>query len=480
MAYKTKFILNEKVVETDCPAGMLVLDYLRRQEYMTGTKEGCKEGDCGACTVLVGSLEGESVKYKPVTSCLLPLGEMEGKHLVTVEGLNLAELSPVQKAIVEEGGTQCGFCTPGIVVSMNGLLMDESKAVDLDGIKYALSGHLCRCTGYRSLKNAAALLSDRLEDCLSADDRLSSLVTAEALPQYFMEIPAMLREIAREPVNSGNGAGGSEAEYFIAGGTDLYVQVGEKIPDAQVRILNSLPGLKGISRVNGHYDVGALTTFEEFGDNPDMQEAIPGLGGFMFLIASWQVRNRATLSGNIINASPIGDMTAILLALESELVLREGDNERIVPLKDFYQGYKQMDRQKSEILTKIRIPVPASGAKINFEKVSKRTCLDIASVNSGMLLHLEDGVVGNFQFSLGGVAPIPFLLRETAQFLLGEPLTLEAARKAIEITQAEIAPIDDVRGKADYKRLLAKQLFIAHLTKLCPEKFKVRDFYEAY
>ncbi len=477
----TKFILNEQWIETDYPPGMLALDFLRRQLWKTGTKEGCKEGDCGACVVLVGSLqEDDTVQYKPVTSCLLPLGELEGMHLVTIEGLNMSELSPVQQAVVEEGGTQCGFCTPGIVVSMNALLMDKSKSVDLEGIKYALSGHLCRCTGYHSLKNTAALLSERLGPHLSADDRMTSLVEAGALPNYFVEIPGMLRELATEPVEASNGNGFDGADFLIAGGTDLYVQVGEKIPEANVKVLNRMPGMKGIRRVNGHYEVGALTTFEEFGDSPEMRELMPDLGHFMYLIASWQVRNRATLSGNIINASPIGDMTALLLVLESELVLQDGKNkiERVMPLKEFYKGYKKLDRKKSEILTTIRFPAPAPGAKINFEKVSKRTCLDIASVNSGMLLDLEDGVVKNIQFSLGGVAPIPLFLGQTCQFLEGGPINMENARKAIEITQEEIAPIDDVRGKADYKRLLAKQLFIGHLTKLCPQKFKVRDFYE--
>ncbi len=479
MTHLTNFILNEHLIETDYPTGMLVLDFLRRQLWQTGTKEGCKEGDCGACVVLVGSLlEDDTVQYKPVTSCLLPLGELEGMHLVTIEGLNMNELSPVQQAVVEEGGTQCGFCTPGIVVSMNALLMDSSKTVDLEGIKYALSGHLCRCTGYHSLKNTAALLSERLGPHLSADDRLSSLVAVGALPNYFLEIPSMLRDLAPEPVEASNENGFDGTDLLIAGGTDLYVQVGEKIPDTNVKILNRLPGMKGIRRVNGHYEVGALTTFEEFRDNPEMQELMPDLGHFMYLIASWQVRNRATLSGNIINASPIGDMTALLLVLESELVLRDGKKERVVPLKEFYKGYKQMDRKKSEILTTIWFPAPVSGTKINFEKVSKRTCLDIASVNSGMLLQVEDGVVKNIQFSLGGVAPIPLFLGQTCQFLEGRAINMENARRAIEMTQEEIAPIDDVRGKADYKRRLAKQLFIGHLTKLCPQKFKVKDFYE--
>ncbi|MFQ5751955.1 MAG: 2Fe-2S iron-sulfur cluster-binding protein, partial [bacterium] len=161
MACDTHFMLNDREVVTSEPPGMLVLDYLRRTERLVGTKEGCKEGDCGACVVLVGELAGDSVKYKPVTSCLMPLGELHGKHLVTIEGLNMETLTPVQQAIVDEGGTQCGFCTPGIVMSLTGYLLEAGSGLNEEGIKYALGGNLCRCTGYASLKRAGKLLVDR-------------------------------------------------------------------------------------------------------------------------------------------------------------------------------------------------------------------------------------------------------------------------------------------------------------------------------
>ncbi|MEM7356790.1 MAG: 2Fe-2S iron-sulfur cluster-binding protein, partial [Acidobacteriota bacterium] len=150
MTAQIHFLLNDQVVSTHESPGLLVLDYLRHRQRLTGTKEGCKEGDCGACTVLIGELFGDSVRYKPVTSCLMPLGELQGRHLVTIEGLNLPDLTPVQQAIVDEGASQCGFCTPGIVVSLTGLLMQDAASIDRESVKTALSGHLCRCTGYRS------------------------------------------------------------------------------------------------------------------------------------------------------------------------------------------------------------------------------------------------------------------------------------------------------------------------------------------
>ena len=205
-----RFILNDREVETAAPAGLLVLDYLRNSERLTGTKEGCKEGDCGACAILIGELVGEAVRYQPVTSCLVPLAEVHGKHVVTVEGCNLAGLNPVQEAIVEFGGTQCGFCTPGIVVSLHGLLLDSAKGLSLDDVKYALSGHLCRCTGYRSLKDCAAALERHLGGRLQTSgsaSRVPALTAAGALPEYFAGIPQRLRALHASSPAPGTKAG---------------------------------------------------------------------------------------------------------------------------------------------------------------------------------------------------------------------------------------------------------------------------------
>ena len=477
MAPSTRFILNDRRVDTSAPAGLLLLDFLRHRKRLTGTKEGCKEGDCGACAVLIGELAGDTVRYQPVTSCLVPLAEVHGRHVVTIEGCNLdAGLTPAQEAVVEHGGTQCGFCTPGIVVSLHGLLLDDSKGLSLEDVKYALSGHLCRCTGYRSLKDCAATLDRRLGSRLNGTvggDRVAALASAGAIPEYFTTIPERLRALREEEAAP---AADAEPEVRIAGGTDLYVQQGEEIPDRRVEVLNRRPALKSIRRSGGEFRIGALTTFEEFGADPTLIEAIPRIGAFNYLIASWQIRNRATLSGNIVNASPIGDFTALLLALDARIVLDDGDTRRSVPLKEFYRGYKQMDLRPGELLTEVAFADPAD-ALVNFEKVSKRTCLDIASVNSACSIRCTGDTIGDAHFSMGGVAPIPLYLHQTSQVLRGRTLDLETAFEAVRISQQEIAPITDVRGSAEYKRLLARQLLIAHFVTLFPDRFTAEAFY---
>lgn len=482
MTWQTYFILNDKEVCSSDPPGLLVLDYLRRHEKLVGTKEGCREGDCGACMVLVGELQRGRVNYKPVTSCLMPLGELQGKHLVTIEGLNLVKLSPVQQAIVDEGGTQCGFCTPGIVVSLTGYLMEAGTEICDDGIKYALSGHLCRCTGYSSLKRAGKVLvnsynsnSDLKKSSASAN-KVNALINNKFIPDYFKEIPARLCKLPKPDLGNGK----KTADYFIAGGTDIYVQKGEILPESRVHVLNLNPEMKGISKKNGTFHVGALTTFEEFAVHPDIIQIIPDIQEYMYLIASWQIRNRATLGGNIVNASPIGDMTILFLALESDVILKEGNKQRKVPITAFFRGYKDLDKSNSEILTEIIFQAPSSTTKIHFEKVSKRKCLDIASVNSAIKIRFEEGIITEIGMAMGGVAPIPLFLSETCQYFKGKVISKETLLRAFPIALGEISPISDVRGSAEYKRLLVRQLLIAHFTKLFPEHIKVRDFYETY
>jgi len=465
------FYLNDREVRTTEPAGTLVLDFVRRHANLTGTKEGCREGDCGACVVLVGERVGDRVVYKPVTSCLMPLGEVHGKHLVSVEGLCGETLSPVQQALVDEGATQCGFCTPGIVVSLTGYLMDADTAISPEGVKAALGGHLCRCTGYRSLKASAR----HLHEAVGTGTGIEALVARGMLPVYFLEMPDRLRRIAPAPVS--NGAAGPDADVFIAGGTDLYVQQGETLPEASVQVLNRYPAMQRIIREDGFLRVGALTTFEDFARHPEVIRLIPAIRDYMFLIASWQIRNRATLGGNIVNASPIGDMTILLLALETDLVLQHGNAARTVPITRFYQGYKQIDKAPSEVLTEIRIPSFTADTKVHWEKVSKRTCLDIASVNSALRIRCDEGVIREAGLTMGGVAPVPLFMAQTSAYLVGKPMSVETVEGAFSVAQGEIVPISDVRGGAAYKRLLVRQLLIAHFTRLFPEQIRVEAFY---
>lgn len=476
MSTPVTFWLNDRRVETDAADGLLVLDYLRRNRLLTGTKEGCKEGDCGACSVILGELGADGqVTYQPVTSCLVPVGELHGRHLVSIEGLNLPKkLNPVQQAMVDRVGSQCGFCTPGFIVSMCWYMLGSSdETPSLTGFQRAFSGNLCRCTGYASINRASLDLVEKFSpggqwgDLWTADDRVTALCDAGLLPPYFTEIPEQLQSIApieEEPTDYLHAA-----EYFIAGGTDLYVQKGEHLPRTKVKILNRHPEMKGIDRDDerGIFRIGALTTFEEFGQHPEIQAIMPRVQHYLYLIASLPLRVRASLSGNIINASPIGDMSNLLLALDTTLVFHNGERDREVPMKRFYKGYKIFDKAPDELMTEIHIPIPEAGTKIHFEKVSKRRCLDIATVNSGAALRVDQqGVVRHASLTLGGVAATPRWLKETGEFLVGETLSTEVVLDALRIAQQEISPISDVRGSADYKRLLAHQLLCAHFTEL--------------
>lgn len=470
MRQEIHFILNNEDTRTRVAPGMLVLDYLRQRARLMGTKEGCREGDCGACTVLHGHLDGAAVDYRPVTSCLLPMGELHGQHLVTIEGLNLPGLNPAQQAIVDQGATQCGFCTPGIAVSLTGYLMQPGELTNA-GIRKALSGHLCRCTGYRSLKACGAAMADTV----GVDANLQALMANGHLPDYFGGIPDRLRQIP--PLES---EAADPAENLIAGGTDLYIQQEATLYEGPVGILAHRAGMRGIAREGDHLRVGALTTFEEFGSHPAVAEIVPHIEDHMQQIGSWQIRNRATLGGNIVNASPIADLTILLLALEAKLVLASGDNERTLPLRAFYKGYKDLDLGAGEILKEIHIPLPANGSGINFEKVAKRKTLDIASVNSALQVgRTADGTIASATLAFGGVAPIPRRMERTEAALIGNPVSAASVLEAIDVAQGEIAPISDIRGSAGYKRLLVRQLMIAHFTTLFPDEVNVRECYAA-
>ncbi|MCH8012207.1 MAG: FAD binding domain-containing protein [Candidatus Marinimicrobia bacterium] len=471
MSISTQFILNDQDIQTNFHPGILILDFLRQNEKLMGTKEGCREGDCGACTVIIGELANGKVTYKPVTSCLMPLGELHGKHLVTIEGLNLPELSPVQEAIVEEGATQCGFCTPGIVVSLTASLMEKGSEISRDSVMRALSGHLCRCTGYRSLIASETHLLNAVDNATGTD----ALLEKGFLPGYFRKIAERLNKIP-----SSSKPDGVVEDFLIAGGTDLYIQENKAIPDSPVTILNLRQELKEITRKNGYISVGALTSFEEFASHSDILEIIPEIEEYMFLIASWQIRNRATIGGNIINASPIGDMTILLLAMNAHLVLQNGIGTRTVPLTSFYKGYKQLDKTNSEVLTEILIPVPAKKTRIHFDKVSKRKCLDIASVNLAVRVEEEDGFIEEVGLAAGGIAPIPLHLKKTCSFLKGQIVSREIMEDAIAVMQEEISPITDIRGSREYKRLLARQLVIKSFIRLFPKRLSAEEFYEKY
>ncbi len=474
MTGQIHFILNDRTVCTSQPPGVTVLDYLRQGERLTGTKEGCKEGGCGACTVLLGELPGEKLVYKPLLSCLLPLGELSGKHLVTIEGLNRKQLSPIQQALVDYGATQCGFCTPGIVMSLTGYLLAREKNIDETGIQNALHNNLCRCTGYGAIKRAASALVQSLGS--GGFRNLETWIDKGIIPEYFRHIPERLHQLPQLIAESHNGK--VSPKFIVAGGTDLYVEQADILAESAIRFLNQSPQMKGITIDGNSIRIGALTTFADLANHPAIINLIPDIQTYIQRIASVLIRQRATVGGNIITASPIGDISVLLLALNANLVLQSEDNVRQVPLRDFFQGYKKTTKKPSEILTEIVISLPPSATKFNSEKISQRQYLDCAAVNSAISILCEGDNIHEISISMGGVAPIPLFLKQTSNYFIGKLITKKTIEDAFPLLQEEISPIADIHGSATYKRLLARQLLIAHFTKLFPEFIAVKDFYE--
>lgn len=450
------FILNNRTMNEEVAPGTLAIDYLRRDVLLKGTKEGCREGDCGACTVLVGELKGTTLCYRAMSSCLLLMCELEGKHLVTVEGLAREELTPVERLILDQGATQCGFCTPGIVLSLTGFAMCSAD-LGQDDAEVALDGNLCRCTGYASIKRAARALAQELTQLPGIHtDRVSALVTGGVLPPYFKEIIGKLAGL-KKPGAAGYPA---EGQTLVAGGTDL-VLANQRALDGDLFLL-SRRGRDEIQEDDDGLIIGAGATFESVGNSESVRSFVPHMNSYMKWIASSQIRNAATIGGNIVNASPIGDLTIILLAADAQLGLRKGDVARVLPLRDFFRGYKQIALKDGEYVEWVRIARAQRGAIFNFEKVSKRPQLDIASVNSAFSAAVDDGVVVHAHLSAGGVAPIPLYLADTCEFLRGKTVCSDTARMAAEFADKEISPMTDVRGSAAYKRLLLRQLIFAH------------------
>ncbi|MGI4739414.1 MAG: FAD binding domain-containing protein [Janthinobacterium lividum] len=500
------FFLNDQPVHTTEPPASALLDFVRYQEHLMGTKIGCREGDCGACTVLVGELaaDGQRIAYQSMTSCLTPLGNVHGKHVVTVEGINQAggQLTPVQQAIVDHNGAQCGFCTVGFVMSLTGHSLADKPATE-QSTRAAIDGNICRCTGYKSLERAAAALTAELAE-RPATNSVQWLSQKQFVPAYFEKMPSQLAALRAEtaateaaaPMHlAANGAtaavsaspnghaqsqNGHAASSFphaahplLSGGTDLLVQRLDELRQQPVRLLFDQSGRRGIRHEGegvGRVVLDAATTASQLLESELMRSLLPRLPDYLKLVSSTPIRNMGTVAGNFVNASPIGDLTILFLALGADVTLADARGVgRTLPLAELYLGYKKLAKAPDEQVTEISFPAPQRGDFFNFEKVSKRMHLDIASVNTAVWLRLENGVISAARLSAGGVGPVPLLLRRTSEYLVGRPLSAETAASANEVMQEEISPIGDVRGTAAYKRLLLRQLLFAHFLRFAPE-----------
>jgi xanthine dehydrogenase small subunit len=537
MASPIRFICNDRIIETWEPGSSVVLDFLRNTQRLTGTKEGCREGDCGACTVLVGNLSQEDhhISYHSICSCLLPLGDIDGKHVVTIEGLNPTSdnpsgdnptarnpvahnpggkenLNPIQEVFVEEGATQCGFCTPGFIVSLTYFFL-TAEELSVEKAEEAVAGNICRCTGYTSIKRALELLVQRYRGMLAGTaERVPQLIEHGMIPSYFSDIPSRLAALGRTSAEEGaTGKGhprspaGPESrpseETWVAGGTDLYVQNPDSIIGSPIRLFSQKPELRGISIDETQCRIGAGTPVEEVKASHSLRTLFSNMDHYLELIASPPIRQRATVGGNIVNASPIGDLTILFLALDSVLVLEHNGSTRKVKLKDFFLDYKKLDLRNGEIVKEVVFPLPSSHTHFTFEKVSRRRHLDIASVNSAMMIEVGPaetrekpaastsegggrsdtfGVtatqrIAGVHLSAGGVGPVPLFLGRSVASLTGKPVSAPIIQEAAEEALQEISPISDVRGSAQYKRLLLRQLIYAHFVTLFPETIKAEE-----
>ena len=465
-----EFILNNKIIRTAQNPGMTLLDFVRYEKKLHGTKIGCREGDCGACTVLIGSISNSgNLEYKSITSCISPLGNVQGKHVVTVEGTNLKEkLTVVQEAMKSNYATQCGFCTPGFVVALTGFSLSNAEKNSTNAID-AISGNICRCTGYKSIKNAAENVCQKL-DYSKKTMPLDWLIENDFIPEYFKDINKKLAALNTKPASQNSGK-------VVSGGTDLYVQQADNLIDNTVGLISNNESLKGIQIEQNVCTIGANATVSNLWNHTVLNTYFPNLKKHLKLVSSEQIRNMASFGGNIVNASPIGDMTIFFLALNSDITFsNESNAERTIALKDFYNGYKTFDLKEGELIKSIHFKLPEEKAFFNFEKVCKRTHLDIASVNTAIQIEVKDNFIANAHVSIGGVFAFPKYLEKTSAFLTGRELNAQLIIEANTMLQTEISPISDVRGTSEYKRLLSRQLFYSHFIELFPATFSLNNF----
>lgn len=457
-----QFILNNKEINTTLPSGTLLLDFIRYEQNLTGTKIGCREGDCGACTALVGEIKNGELVYHSVTSCLMPIGNAHGKHIVTIEGVNVDGLNFIQQAFADEGATQCGFCTPGFIVSLAGYCVNKTNVSAVD----AVNGNICRCTGYKSIERATQKITEKFSE-RKDEDVFAFAVKNKFLPEYFLTIKERLAIYLLQ--TNGRLFAKTDSTKFLGGGTDLYVQQHETMVQADIDFMFDKEHLNGIEQKGNKCVMGASVTVADIADSPIFQKYFPDLQTYIKLVSSTQIRNMATIAGNFMNGSPIGDFTIFFLALDAQLVLSNGLSSREIPLRKLYKGYKTLDKTADEFVEKIYFELPTATSKFNFEKVSKRINLDIASVNSAINLNLEGDTIASAGISAGGVGPIPAFLVKSSSFLEGKKVSVETLHGLIDIVQTEITPISDARGTEAYKRLLLSQLIKAHFVSLFPQ-----------
>ncbi|MDH3349389.1 MAG: FAD binding domain-containing protein, partial [Desulfobulbaceae bacterium] len=389
------------------------------------------------------------------------VGNVAGKHIVTVEGLNGCGLTPVQQAFVDENGSQCGFCSPGLVMAVFGFILSDQPLTYEHGINM-VAGNLCRCTGYKSIARTMRQVVALLEPLgqLKGEEKLNWLIANHFLPDTFNNIAARLAQLSTPSATITPGG------MIIAGGTDAMVQNLTTVESASsLTLISELPELQGIQLNGDQCTIGAATTFAELGGHEELANRLPCLNKGLRLIASAHIRNMATIGGNLANGSPIGDLSILFTAMEATLCLRRNGVSRELPLREFFVGYKKVNKAEDELIEAVRINLPDGQTMVSFEKTGKRIHLDMATVNSALKLTLEHGKITHAAYAVGGLGPTIRTMDETTDFLLGKQINNDTFREANKVAQSEITP----RSRAEYKRLLVRQQLFAHFLAFGPE-----------
>lgn len=470
------FWLNGRYQNAEIAPALTTLEFLQKHYRLYGTKCSCNEGDCGACTVVIASVEAGHIVYKAINSCLYPAAKLHGKHLITVEGIGTPEdLHPIQKVMLDFHATQCGYCTPGFVMSLFALLVSETNP-STERILAALEGNLCRCTGYDSILKAAEYLSQHSNNLLpDAFSALHPLLlhfgeTMETVPKKDSSIhpsryyacPNSLDELwdAMEEVSD-------DAYKLICGGTDIMVQVNiQKLHFPYLIDISAIGELQELKQKDAKLYLGAGLTYSRILASQEVRKDLPALAYIIRRIASEQIRNFGTLAGNIGNASPIGDTLPLLLALGTELELSSRAGIRTIPLADFFLDYRSIDLKRGEIISSVIIPLPPDSAFVRTVKASKRKSVDISALCTAIYIDTKSEKICKAALGLGGVAKTPVLSKVLPQMLIGKTLKELKPQEIAEKVADEFRPIDDVRGSRSYRRRLIKNHILMYLQQL--------------